>query len=296
MPEFLAQLGSLFGKGVRTVATGQTQANLGLQSPHLASAAVRLGRFGYFTLGGWITFGWYTGYVNQRLPQNESWVTKFILPGSRKKVISPPDRPNKTISLLGAASGGLLGPAGKPLEELVEGAGKVVGISNAQGAQAKGRTLVALAPNQLGVPGTAVAGYLWTAPNGEKQLPPYNRERYLGLMSIAQKIAQTYGLKISSGYRPGSTAAGGRTDLHNSGLAFDLVGSMNNMKRAAVWAAKSPGMFQEIFIHNEGSGMHLHIGFYPDAAQIFASASNRYNRAGTKKAPAGAVSPQATTT
>lgn len=295
MPEILAQIGSLFGKGVRTVATGKTQASLGLQSPHLPSAAVRLGRFGYMGFGSWILFGWYTGFVNQRLPQNESWVTKFILPGSRKKVISSPDRPNKTISLLGAASGGLLGPAGAPLEELAEGAAKGLGIPISN-TQAKGRSLVALSPTQLGVPGTAVAGYLWTAPNGEKQLPPYNRERYLGLMSIAQKIAQTYGLKVSSGYRPGSTAAGGSHDLHNSGVAFDLVGSMNSMKRAAVWASQNPGMFQEIFIHNEGSGMHLHIGFYPDAASIFSAPSARYRRAGTKKGPAPAASPQATTT
>jgi hypothetical protein len=292
MGELFAKIGPAFVKGFKTVAAGKTQADLGMQSPHLASAAVRLGRFAYISLSGWIVVSWYSGYVNERVPVQESWLTKFILPGGNNPAISPPDRPNKTLSgivegVANSSGTGVLGPAGQPVEELIEDGAKTLGIANVGTVSSKGRKLIPISPAQLGVPGSALPGYLYTAQS--KQMPPYNATRYRGLLNVASVIAKQFGLKISSGYRPGSQGANG-PDLHSVGLAFDLVGRTSDMKRAASWAAKNPGMFQEIFVHNEGSGLHLHMGFYPDAASIFNSTSNRYSRASARASTAPAQS------
>jgi hypothetical protein len=225
---------------------------------------------------------------------SESWTRKFILPGTpNKPIISTPDRPDRTLSsvfgtFLQAGSGGLLGgiagPAGEAAEDLAEGTTKLLGISaNEQQTPGKARTLVALAPDQLGVPGEALAGYLWSAPDNQKQMPPYNSTRYRQLLSQAQSIANQYGLRVTSGYRPGSIGANGQLDMHSVGLAFDMVGIRTNEKRAATWASENPGIFQEVFIHNEGSGVHLHLAFYPDAASILSSTANKYAQ-GTSRA------------
>jgi hypothetical protein len=288
MWEFLTKIPALVGAGVKSVAAGKTQANLGIQSPHLPSAIVRVGRFGYGGFGAWIAFSWYTAFVNQRVPMSKSWTSQFVLPGNLvKPVISSPDRPDKSVaSIFGdltSGGGGPLGPAGELLEEGLKDAGKAIGISNPGGSvstgggstvSAKGRTLIPLSPSQLGVPGTAVAGSLWSAPDNQKQKPPYNAQRYRELLNVAQKVAKQYGLKVTSGYRPESGGS-----LHASGIAFDMVGRETDMRRAAAWASRNPGLFQEIFVHNEGSGLHLHLGFYPDAAGILNSRATTYSRA-----------------
>jgi len=288
MPGIFAKLGQFVVQGTKNVAAGRAQASLGLQSPHLAGAFVRVGRFAYGSLAAWITFSWYTGYVNQRVPITESWATKWIVPGGGKAVISPPDRPNKKVpGLLSPGGGGVgvLGPLGEPLEELIESGAKQLGVANVGKVPSRGRTLVALSPAQLGVPGTAEAGYLFSAPDGQKQKPPYNAARYQQLITVATSVAHQFGLKITSGYRPQSSGS-----MHGVGLAFDMVGRMSDMKRAATWASQNPGLFQEIFVHNEGSGMHLHIAFYPNAAEIFNSKSAMYSRASNRAAPAPAAS------
>lgn len=241
----------LLGKGLKSIAAGKAQANLGAQSPHLPNAIVRVGRFLYSASALWIAGIWYSGYVNMRTEPGSG--PQLILPG--KRVIGTPDRADRVPSFATSVTQSSL----------------AVGNSNqlASGAAQNGRTLVALGPNQLGVPGSAIPGFLWSAPNGEKQFPTFDRSRYTVLSSLASKIASQFGLSITSGYRPGSTGS-----LHASGLAFDMVGVMPSLKRAAKWASSNPAMFQEIFIHNEGSGMHLHLGFYPDAAGIFNSRSN----------------------
>lgn len=285
MFELFSKAGGFLKTGLRNVAAGKAQANLGLQSPHLPSAMVRVGRFGYATFGGWIVFSWYTSYVNQRVPMSSSWATQFMLPGNiAKPVISSPDRPDKSVSSIfksvaGSTNTGPLGPAGEVAEEVVEAGAKALGIANVGKISTKGRTLVPLSPSQLGVPGTAVAGSLWSAPDGQKQKPPYNAQRYRELLNIAQRIAKQYGLKVTSSYRPQSSGS-----MHSVGLAFDMVGRETDMRRAAAWASHNPGVFQEIFVHNEGSGMHLHIAFYPDAASILNSKAATYAKA-TSTAP-----------
>jgi hypothetical protein len=285
MWEFLAKAGGYLTAGVKSVAAGKSQADLGLQSPHLPGAMVRIGRFGYSTFAGWVVFSWYTAYVNQRVAIEDSWITKFVPPGSlTKPVISPPDRPDRSVtsvfgSVFSSTSSGILGPAGEAAESVIEDGAKALGVANVGSVPTKGRTLVRLSASQLGVPGTAVEGFLWSAPDGQKQIPPYNAARYRELLNVAQRIGSMFGLKMTSGYRPNSTGANGQLDLHSSGLAFDFVGRETDERRAATWAAKNPGIFQEVFIHNEGSGMHLHLGMYPDAAQVLNSKTTTYSRA-----------------
>lgn len=272
------------GKGVKDIAAGKGKSNLGIQSPQLPSAIVRVGRFAYITTSAWVMFSWYTGYINQRVEMTESWATKFIPPGATKPVISTPDRPDRSLSSVfgdftSSTSTGILGPAGEVGQQVLEDGAKALGIANVGKVNTAGRKLIALTPEQLGVPGSAMPGYLWSAPNSEKQMPPYNANRYRELLGVATKIASQFGLKITSGYRPGSAGAGGQLDMHSVGLAFDMVGSENNERRAAKWASTNPGLFQEIFIHNEGSGIHLHLAFYPDAAQILNSKAAVYAKA-----------------
>lgn len=246
----------LLKSGLKSIAAGRTQADLGLQSPHLPNAITRVARFFYSFGGLWIAGVWYSGYVNMRTAPGSG--PKLILPGT--PVVGSPDRPDRKP---------------KFANSVTQSNSQSSATSNqfvTTPSQA-GRTLIALNPKQIGVPGTAVAGYLWSAPNNEKQIPGFNRARYNALLGVANSIARQFGLHITSGYRPQSTGS-----LHAAGIAFDMVGAMSNMKRAATWAANNPSLFQEIFIHNEGSGMHLHLGFYPDAAGIFNSGANRLVR------------------
>lgn len=246
----------LLTSGARAVATGNAQAKLGVQSPHLPGAFVRVGRFLYSSSILWITACWYSGYVNKRTQPGGG--PQLIIGG---KVIGSPDRPDKSPNI--PTIGHDNKTAASNPNQFVTTPGKA------------GRKLIAISPAQLGTPGTAVAGYLWSAPNNAKQIPPFDRATYQSLLGTANSIARQYGLKITSGYRPQSVGS-----LHGAGLAFDMVGNLTQMKRAASWAAQNPSLFQEIFIHNEGSGTHLHLGFYPDAAGIFNAGANRYVRPG----------------
>lgn len=246
----------LFSKGFKAVATGNAQSKLGMQSPHLPGAFVRIGRFIYSSALGWIAVCWYTGFVNKRTEAGEG--PQLVIGG---KVVNSPDRPDKganipTIGNDPAAA------AGDPNRFVASSKGVA------------GRTLIAITSAQLNA-GQGVNGYLWTAPNNKKQIPPFDRSRYNALLPVASSIANHFGMRITSGYRPQSVGS-----LHGAGIAFDMVGSMAQMKRAASWAATNPSLFQEIFIHDEGSGVHLHLGFYPDAAGIYNAGANRYVRPG----------------
>lgn len=79
--------------GTKAVAAGKTQANLGLQSPHLPAAIVRVSRFVFSTSAIWITGSWYSGYVNQRTDPGSG--PKLVLPGMPVKNASA-SRPEKT--------------------------------------------------------------------------------------------------------------------------------------------------------------------------------------------------------
>lgn len=83
-------------------------------------------------------------------------------------------------------------------------------------------------------------------------------------MQAAQYIANRFGLKVTSDYRSPSHNAqvgGVPNSLHTKGLGFDLVGSAANMNKAKAFAESHPEIFDEVLVHNVGSGMHLHLGF-----------------------------------
>lgn len=120
----------------------------------------------------------------------------------------------------------------------------------------------------------AIPGYLWTVPSDAKVIPPFNHAVYHELGQLITKLANKYKLAIIAGYTPD------RTDtLQGHGLAFDLAGRTPDMKRLARWAIERPQAFQEIFLIDEGEGLHLHLGLYPDAAQILNQQSKRYESA-----------------
>lgn len=83
--------------GVKAIAAGKTQANLGLQSPHLPAAIVRVGRFAFSTSAVWILGAWYSGYANMRTQPGSG--PTLVLPGT--KVIGSPSRPDKPPKFVG---------------------------------------------------------------------------------------------------------------------------------------------------------------------------------------------------
>jgi len=80
----------------------------------------------------------------------------------------------------------------------------------------------------------------------------------------AQAIANRFGLSVTSSYRTpqhNAEVGGVPGSYHTKGLAFDFVGSGAQMAQARAWAAKHPEMFQEVLVHDAGSGLHLHLAF-----------------------------------
>lgn len=85
-----AALRALWG-GTKAIAAGKAQANLGIQSPHLPAAIVRVGRFAFSTSAVWILGTWYSAYVNMRTQPGSG--PKLVLPG--KPIIGNPSRAEK---------------------------------------------------------------------------------------------------------------------------------------------------------------------------------------------------------
>lgn len=119
-----------------------------------------------------------------------------------------------------------------------------------------------------------IPGYLWSVPENARIMPPFNQRTYNELSSIVAKLSSQFGLTIIAGHKEGQNET-----LQGNGLAFDLAGEVSKMKRLARWAIERPQAFQEVFILDEGEGMHLHLGFYPDAAKILGDKSKRYEAA-----------------
>lgn len=88
-------------------------------------------------------------------------------------------------------------------------------------------------------------------------------------LAIQKTLAQWFGLSASSGYRSPShnAAVGGvANSLHTHGSAgnpgaIDLVGPLDSMKAASLYAAKNLHPIENL-IHDVGSGLHLHLGFF----------------------------------
>ena len=92
----------------------------------------------------------------------------------------------------------------------------------------------------------------------------------------AGAIARKFGLRITSGYRdPKRNAAAGGVpgSLHTHGSpsnpgAIDLVGAPADMYKALAYArAKIKGL-KEALVHDAGSGLHLHLGFFEKGGKV----------------------------
>lgn len=88
-----------------------------------------------------------------------------------------------------------------------------------------------------------------------------------GTLGIANRVASMFGLHITSGYRnPQHNAAVGGVpnSLHTHGSpsnpgAVDLGGA--RLAAARAWAASHLSL-KELLVHDVGSGLHLHLGFF----------------------------------
>jgi hypothetical protein len=159
------------------------------------------------------------------------------------------------------------------------------------GLTKRGKYLPASRPDK-DEPTSGGAAPILTPPDPTKALTPFagaglhqghenfNRNWYTARHHIAQQIGQRFRLRVTSGYRDPAhnRAAGGvEKSFHVDGLAFDFVGAVSDMRQGYEWAKQS-GMFQEIMLHNAGSGLHLHLAFLagnPDA----------FRRAGPTRTP-----------
>lgn len=81
-----------------------------------------------------------------------------------------------------------------------------------------------------------------------------------GVVARVQNLAETYNLRVTSGYRSpehNARVRGAANSWHLTGRAADFVGSESDMQAAAE-AARNSGAI-EVLIHNVGSGRHLHV-------------------------------------
>jgi rare lipoprotein A (peptidoglycan hydrolase) len=76
-----------------------------------------------------------------------------------------------------------------------------------------------------------------------------------------QMLINKFGIRMSSGFRPGARTARGTTSLHASGRAADLVGGGAALTAAANMARTLPGI-DEVIWQAPGHYDHLHVGFY----------------------------------
>lgn len=91
-----------------------------------------------------------------------------------------------------------------------------------------------------------------------------NKQLFEPRRQAAQAIANRFGLQVTSSYRTpehNAEVGGVPNSLHTRGLGFDLTGSQAQMNKAKAWAESHPEIFQEVLVHDVGSGLHLHLGF-----------------------------------
>ncbi|TSI12475.1 hypothetical protein FOT98_18300 [Bacillus sp. HY001] len=68
------------------------------------------------------------------------------------------------------------------------------------------------------------------------------------------------GLRLTSGFRAGSTGPSGKPDSHSQGMAMDFAGNAGQMKLFAEWAKKT-GLFTEVLYETAGHYDHVHVGW-----------------------------------
>jgi hypothetical protein len=192
-----------------------------------AGFIVKLSRGLYVSSIGSIAFLWYTGWRRERVPQHSGI---FPFPGlSKLQAQFSPSLADSPI------------PTGGPTDSQSVKAG--------------------LPPN----PGLNPPGSGNSSGGKHENFDPL---RYAARLHTAQKIANQFRLHITSGHRTpqhNAQVGGVPGSLHVDGLAFDFVGAAQDMQRAYTWANSQPQVFSEVLVHNVGSGLHLHLAFWPTA-------------------------------
>lgn len=83
-----------------------------------------------------------------------------------------------------------------------------------------------------------------------------------GIVANVQYVAETFGLRVSGGYRTPERnfdVDGVPNSYHLTGRAADFVGTQSQMQAAQSWAQNNGAI--EALIHNAGSGTHLHLAW-----------------------------------
>ncbi|MGG1343868.1 hypothetical protein ABE244_25590 [Bacillus toyonensis] len=76
----------------------------------------------------------------------------------------------------------------------------------------------------------------------------------------AQDYGNSLGLRLTSGFRGGSTGPSGRPDSHSKGMAMDFAGPKDSMEKFATYAKQS-GLFTEVLWQVDGHYDHVHVGW-----------------------------------
>lgn len=107
--------------------------------------------------------------------------------------------------------------------------------------------------------------------NGESEREEFSERRYNARLQTITGVARSFGLHVTSGKRSddenaNANGVSGSLHLVSSGaLAFDLSDGPGpvspNERRCYEWASSRPDVFQEVILHDAGSGMHVHVAF-----------------------------------
>lgn len=114
--------------------------------------------------------------------------------------------------------------------------------------------------------------------NGDSQTAAFNQSKYNQRLQAISVAGQSFGVSVTSGKRSTTenTEANGVTNslhlIENGALAFDLSsgpGAISGAERSFYqWASSRSDLFQEVILHNSGSGWHVHVAFRPDVVSI----------------------------
>lgn len=116
-----------------------------------------------------------------------------------------------------------------------------------------GINTVPVGSSPIGMPPVAITGNLVTFDG---------RQFDSGIVSKVKYIKETFGLRVSGGYRTeerNREVGGAANSYHLTGRAADFVGSQTQMQAALRWARTSGA--KEALIHDAGSGTHLHVAW-----------------------------------
>lgn len=209
---------------------------LGAFKSNPAGFIVNALRFQYKLMIGQIGFLWYTGWRRERVQPGQG---TFPIPGiSKLKAQYSASAPDAALPTDNSSTGGISPTAGA-------GGG------------------ASIAAPGVNTPGAVPSG----STNHSSKHENFDPIRYSHRLHTAQKIANRFGLHITSGYRTAAHNAsvnGVPGSLHIDGLAFDFVGNLSNMQRCLSWAQTQPNVFSESLIDSR-DGLNLHLAFWPGA-------------------------------